>query len=380
MLSQTLLTSNPTKNIMGLASKIKNATPAAASQTPAAPPAMSNGPFVAPMNTQGAATAGNPFTSGPGVDAAFLDYPPPGAYAQPTVPAAVPATATLPSLADVPMRAIEDRLRRIVRENQLDAFYPPAQFQAVLDKVRQINFQYIAQQWNISAELAYELAPLALYDIVFYCDDSGSMIFEENGSRVDDLKFILSKVAGIATLFDDDGVVVRFINSNPNGGDGIRDGADVESLVAKVPFRGSTPLGEKLDAKVIQPLVLDQAYRGTMAKPVLVLTITDGVPTDTFPQYQIANIVVQAKNALRNTRYGPGALAIQIAQVGKDQNTQKFLATLDNHPTIGNMMDCTSYFELEEEEFAKKGVELTPEMWLLKMCVGAIDSEYDEKD
>lgn len=278
------------------------------------------------------------------------------------------------------MRAIEDRLRRIVRENQLDAFYPPAQFQAVLDKVRQINFQYIAQQWNISAELAYELAPLALYDIVFYCDDSGSMIFEENGSRVDDLKFILSKVAGIATLFDDDGVVVRFINSNPNGGDGIRDGADVESLVAKVPFRGSTPLGEKLDAKVIQPLVLDQAYRGTMAKPVLVLTITDGVPTDTFPQYQIANIVVQAKNALRNTRYGPGALAIQIAQVGKDQNTQKFLATLDNHPTIGNMMDCTSYFELEEEEFAKKGVELTPEMWLLKMCVGAIDSEYDEKD
>ncbi len=350
---------------MGLASKIKNASSVTASPTPyRQPTAMSNGPFVAPRNTHG-----SPFANASSVDAAFLDYPPPGASAVPP-----------PHHTDVPMRAIEDRLKRIIRENQLDAFYPPTQFQAVLEKVRQIDFQFIAQQWNISIELAYELAPLALYDTVFYCDDSGSMIFEENGSRIDDLKFILSKVAGIATLFDDDGVVVRFINSNTNGGDGIRTGPEVESLVAKVRFSGGTPLGEKLDTKIIQPLVLDQAYRGTMAKPVLVLIITDGVPTDTFPQYRIDNVIIQAKNALRSTRYGPGALAIQIAQVGKDHNTQKFLATLDNHPTIGNMVDCTSYFELEEEEFARKGVNLTPEMWLLKMCVGAIDAEYDEKD
>lgn len=33
-------------------------------------------------------------------------------------------------------------------------------------------------------ELAYDLAALALYDIVIYCDDSGSMVFEENGGSV----------------------------------------------------------------------------------------------------------------------------------------------------------------------------------------------------
>ena len=33
-------------------------------------------------------------------------------------------------------------------------------------------------------ELAYDLAALALYDIVIYCDDSGSMTFEENGGSV----------------------------------------------------------------------------------------------------------------------------------------------------------------------------------------------------
>ncbi len=332
---------------MTLASKIK-ATFATAAQMPSL--AMSHGPFVAPINI-----------ANPRRGTAFLD-------------------CAQPHTAPILPNAIENRLQRIIRANQLEAFYPPVQFQTVLDRVRQINFQCIAQQWNISAELAYELALLALYDIVFYCDDSGSMKFEENGNRIDDLKFILSKVAGIATLFDEEGLVVRFINDNPNGGDGIRNGAEVESLVAQVPFRGGTPLGEKLDTKIIQPLVLDQAYRGTMAKPVLVLIITDGVPTDTLPQYSIANVIVQAKNALRNTRYGPGALAIQIAQVGKDQNTQQFLSTLDNHPTIGNMVDCTSYYELEKEQFARKGVDLTPEMWVLKMCIGAIDSEYDEKD
>lgn len=43
-------------------------------------------------------------------------------------------------------------------------------------------------------------------------DDSGSMAFEDGGDRIDDLKGILSRVAEVATLFDDDGIQVRFIN------------------------------------------------------------------------------------------------------------------------------------------------------------------------
>lgn len=70
-------------------------------------------------------------------------------------------------------------------------------------------------------ELATDLASLALYDIVLFADDSGSMIFEEGGERVQDLKLIVSKVAEVATLFDDDGILVRFMNSNEQG-NGIR--------------------------------------------------------------------------------------------------------------------------------------------------------------
>jgi len=56
-------------------------------------------------------------------------------------------------------------------------------------------------------ELAVDLSALALYDVVIYADDSGSMS-SENGERIDDLKLIVAKVAEVATLFDEDGIEV----------------------------------------------------------------------------------------------------------------------------------------------------------------------------
>ena len=48
-------------------------------------------------------------------------------------------------------------------------------------------------------ELAIDLAALALYDIVIFADDSGSMAFEENGDRVNDLKLIVGRTAEVAS-------------------------------------------------------------------------------------------------------------------------------------------------------------------------------------
>ena len=55
-------------------------------------------------------------------------------------------------------------------------------------------------------ELACDLVALALYDIVVYADDSTSMKYAEDGSRIEDLKVILQRVAEVATLFDEDGM------------------------------------------------------------------------------------------------------------------------------------------------------------------------------
>lgn len=95
---------------------------------------------------------------------------------------------------------IRDNLTRIVRENQLEPFYPPQKLQQVIAKVEAINFQALSSAWDIPMEIATDLAALALYDIVFYCDDSGSMRAEERGERIDDLKLILSRVSEVATM------------------------------------------------------------------------------------------------------------------------------------------------------------------------------------
>lgn len=81
-------------------------------------------------------------------------------------------------------------------------------------------------------ELAYSMASLALYDIIIYADDSGSMAFEEGGERISDLKLMVGRVADVATMFDDDGILVRFMNGTIEG-NGVRDSAAAAQLISQ---------------------------------------------------------------------------------------------------------------------------------------------------
>jgi hypothetical protein len=56
------------------------------------------------------------------------------------------------------------------------------------------------------------------------------------------------------------------------------------------------------------------------------------------------------------------------------------LGEIDRDPVVGNLIDATSYFEFEQEEYARKGLDLTPYLWILKLLMGAIDPKYDKED
>lgn len=146
--------------------------------------------------------------------------------------------------------------------------------------------QHLASQWRMPLEIAVDLAKLALFDCVIYLDDSGSMgasrarsplivlrlgltlrdpfspAFEEGGSRIDDAKLIVSRVAQACSAFDDDGIQVRFMNSRTEvrvstpsfnlgkltlrayvQGNGIKTEQEAVSLVSQIRFSGLTPLG-----------------------------------------------------------------------------------------------------------------------------------------
>uniref|UniRef100_A0A060T330 ARAD1A06182p n=1 Tax=Blastobotrys adeninivorans TaxID=409370 RepID=A0A060T330_BLAAD len=270
-----------------------------------------------------------------------------------------------------------DSLQRAVQENGIQGFYPPQRLQQIAGTVGPLVDQCV-QAWKIPHEIAVDLIRLALYDIVIFVDDSGSMSFEENGERIEDLKLILNRAAFAASLFDQNGIEVRFMN-NQHGGNGIRSEQQVQQLISQTRFHGLTPLGTSLQSKVLDQLVLGPARGGALQKPVLVITITDGHPAGESSN-TIFKVIRDAKNQLGRTRYGPGAVAFQFAQVGNDLKAREFLSKLDSDRDVGGMVDCTSNFEVEQDEMARQGVDLSPSMWIVKMLVGAIDRSYDSHD
>ena len=227
--------------------------------------------------------------------------------------------------------------------------YPPNSPQ--LDQIAQEagpKIDAYCQKWRVEREIAMDIVKLSLYDIVIYIDDSGSMQFEEGGERISDLKVILERVVFAATLFDRNGISIRFMNSNEQGenvasmeprGDGR---PSVEDLLSRVQYKGLTPMGTSLRNKVIDPLVVGPARSGQLQKPVLIITITDGQPAGE-PQGAVFDAIRYAASELqRNPRYGRGAVAFQFAQVGNDLKAREFLGKLDEEPGIGDLVDCTS--------------------------------------
>jgi hypothetical protein len=186
---------------------------------------------------------------------------------------------------------------------------------------------------------------LALYDVVIYIDDSGSMAFEEQGERIKDLELIMQRVAFAATLFDEDGYVtlrilfyqdlhnsdkwhsieIRFMNDDstpPNMLGNIRTEQQIAQVMANRRYKGLTPFGTKLRQKVIDGIVLPKLRQPRPSKPVLVIGITDGQPAGENAG-ALEDTIRYAVNSTQNL--GPGAIAFQFAQVGNDQKGKKMI-------------------------------------------------------
>lgn len=171
------------------------------------------------------------------------------------------------------------------------------------------------------------------------------MQFEENGERIEDLKLILGRVSYAATLFDPDGISIRFMNSNLSGGmvDNVRDEAAVDNIMRQIKFSGLTPMGREMKRKVIDGIVLPAARSGQMKKPVLVIAVTDGQPGGDEPgPNAIFDTIRYAVNEVSRATGSRGGIAFQFAQVGNDQKAREFLGKLDSDPQVGAMVDCTS--------------------------------------
>ncbi|KAK5698648.1 hypothetical protein LTR97_006295 [Elasticomyces elasticus] len=285
------------------------------------------------------------------------------------------------------VQGYQRQLEQAVREKGLERFYGPGtpggqRLPQIAARASQ-QIDRLCAAWRIQREIATDIVRLALYDVIVYIDDSGSMSFEENGERIKDLQLIMQRVAFAATLFDEDGIEVRFMNDEDvpqNMLNGIRSEQQVEQLLANKRYKGLTPFGTQLRRKVIDPIIVPKLRSGQMQKPVLIISITDGQPAGENAD-ELINTVRYTIEQTRQMNYA-GAVAFQFAQVGNDQKATEFLAKLDNDPVVGREVDCTSNYENESAEMSKAQppVDLTPDLWMIKLILGAIDPSYDTKD
>jgi len=318
----------------------------------------------------------------------YRQAPPPNSYSQNTAHTPIsgqPPRYMVPGSGQY-YSAVYQMLSNLVRVKRWEQFYPPQRLEHLARKIGSLDFRQITSQYGLaSEEIALELAKISLVDVVLYCDDSGSMIFSDNGERWNnDLQAIIKMTSELTTIFDTDGVDVYFMN-NQTSKTNITRAEEVQQLISTVQPGGVTPLGVELEKKLLMPyahhLSQSRSMTGglTNCKPILIICITDGSPTDN-PRDYTKTAINKMIGWLRQNGLSGSEVGYQFAQVGRDTSAQRFLDEMDNDPMIGDYVDATSYYEFEEQQWAVKAVKLTPYLYILKMLLGGFDPEWDNKD
>lgn len=97
-----------------------------------------------------------------------------------------------------------------------------------------------------------------------------------------------------------------------------------------------------MEEKILSPLIVKPAQKGRLAKPVLVIAVTDGTPQGE-PREKILRVIMQANKDLSRTRYGADALSISFAQVGNDTRAQAFLGEFPSVSKSQADADCEGF-------------------------------------
>lgn len=217
-----------------------------------------------------------------------------------------------------PYEQVRALLMKCVHDQKLQGFVQPQGPMNVDQIARQIidtgAVQIISQTWKLPPQVAIDLCQIALFNVVILVDDSSSM-HAENGERINDVSAIVAKVAGACSLFDDDGIEIRFLNSNEQGNH-LESEQAAQEYIRRARFQGVTPLGTALDQKILQPMLVRPAMARQLRKPLLVVVVTDGAPQGE-PANALEMAITNARNALMQTPYGPDAVSYQFAQVGE---------------------------------------------------------------
>ncbi|KFZ18085.1 hypothetical protein V502_04299, partial [Pseudogymnoascus sp. VKM F-4520 (FW-2644)] len=235
---------------------------------------------------------------------------------------------------------------------------------------------------------------LTTFDTVLLIDDSGSMAGRSWRETAQALAALLPTIVA----HDTNGIDLYFLNhksADPGvPAEGVAAGGyrnittteRITSIFAAVRPSGGTPTGMRLNA-ILKPYLANlTSKRGTNAlntdamdavKPLNILTITDGVPSD-----DVESVLLVAAKKLDKLEAAPHQIGVQFFQVGNEEGAKEALGELDDgiqglvREGVRDMVDtCTWMGGPAEEGSAPK---LTGE-GMLKVCLGSVVKRLDRR-
>lgn len=184
---------------------------------------------------------------------------------------------------------------------------------------------------------------LAKYDYVVMIDKSGSMTTKDCPGGKTRWAYAQEQAEAIARQceeFDNDGIDVVLFAGSPKEFHGV-----TSDKVHQI-FTENSPSGSTDTAAALQ-LVFDgynKRKAAGNAKPLIVICITDGEPTD---QKAVDNVIIKHSNSLTED----GETGIQFVQIGKDAGARAFLKHLDDDlQDLGAKYDIVDTKNEEEME------------------------------
>jgi uncharacterized protein YegL len=210
---------------------------------------------------------------------------------------------------------------------------------------------------------------LSTFDTTFLIDDSGSMA----GSNWRETQAALEAITPICTAHDTDGIDMIFLNHPDNPyHHNITSAATVREIFSSVRPRGGTPTGQRLDSLLRPYLRQCETLGPDKVKPLNIIIITDGEPSD-----DVEAPLISCAKKLDKLDAPAWQIGIQFFQVGRDQGARAHLRALDDEldeiagVELRDMIDTVPFL-------GKEGAVLTAD-GILKVVLGAVNRRLDRK-
>jgi uncharacterized protein YegL len=209
---------------------------------------------------------------------------------------------------------------------------------------------------------------LSTFDTVFLIDDSGSMAgrsWRETGKA-------LEAITPICTAHDADGIDIYFLNARDNVWyHNITTPSTVSEIFSTVRPQGGTPSGQRLN-QILKPYLARYAANPEGTKPLNIIVITDGEPSD-----DVESPIINTAKKLDKLDAPAWQVGIQFFQVGREPGAREHLKQLDDDleeiagTDLRDIVDTVPFTGEGDQELNADGI--------LKVVLGSVIRRLDRK-